>query len=397
MVLLDYPFVSDLLKETLVQNQFPVIATTEAMSLMIGHKVNWISSEAAIEKLQEEPLTPVYTNSENSISWIQQNLPDSPLLEKVKVFKNKFSFRELVKEMYPDYFFEKVHLSALSTMDVSNLTFPFIIKPVAGFFSIAVHKVDNASDWPEIVSKIQKQIQKSSGLYSNEVVNQTEFIIEEYIPGDEYAFDCFFDAKGKPVITNILHHHFASETDVSDRVYSSSEEIILRMKPAMMGFLEGIARKIALRNFPLHIEVRETEEGKIIPIEVNPMRFGGWCTTADLTWFAYGFNPYAYFFKSLEPDWESIFENRKNKIYSLILLDNQSDIPQEDIAYFDFDLAASDFERPLHVRKVNMDKYGVFGFLFTETSKRNEKELVDILHSDLEKYMVLKSTGAPAE
>jgi antirestriction protein len=120
------------------------------------------------------------------------------------------------------------------------------------------------------------------------------------------------------------------------------------------------------------------------------MRFGGLCTTADLTWFAYGINSYEYFFNSKKPDWNKVFEERKDKKYSLILLDNQSDVAQEDIAYFDFDAIAKDFEHPIHVRNVNMDKFGVFGFLFTETSKGNERELEEILHSDLKKYMVLK-------
>lgn len=390
MILLDYPFVSDFLKETVSRNHFPVIATPEAQSIMDGYAVNWIQSEEAVKIIQENPITPVYTNSENSIAWIQKYLPDSPLMEKIRVFKNKYQFRKLVQAIYPDYFFQSATLQELENMDISNFPFPFIIKPAVGFFSIAVHKVDKADDWSATVQTIKQQIQKSSMLYPDTVVSQTEFILEGYISGEEYAFDCYFDAEGQPLILNVLHHVFKSEVDVSDRVYSSSEEIIQRLSPAIMEFLEGIGKEIDLRNFPLHIEIRETAPGKIIPIEVNPMRFGGCCTTADLTWFAYGINSYEYFFQSSKPDWEQVFAQRKDKQYSLILLDNQSDVPQEAIAYFDFESLARDFENPLHIRKVNMGQFGVFGFLFTETSKGNEQELTNILHSDLTKYMVLK-------
>lgn len=390
MILLDYPFVSDFLKETLVSRQFPVISTPEAQAIMKGHAVNWISTADAVKKIEENPLTPVYTNSENSIAWIQKYLPDSPLMEKIGIFKNKFRFRQLVKELYPDYFYQAAQLDELAQMDTSRFPFPFIIKPAVGFFSIAVHKVNRPADWSATVSKIKQQIEKSSSLYPATVVSQTEFILEDFIGGEEYAFDCYFDAQGRPVILNVLHHVFKSEVDVSDRVYSSSQEIIQRLSPAILEFLEGIGQRIDLRNFPLHIEIRETEPGKIIPIEVNPMRFGGWCTTADLTWFAYGINSYEYFFQSKRPDWEEVFAERKDKQYSLILLDNQSDVPMESIAYFDFEALAKDFEHPLHVREVNMGQFGVFGFLFTETSKGNERELTEILHSDLTKYMVLK-------
>lgn len=390
MILLDYPYVSDFLKDTIVQNQFPVIATSEAIAIMEDRPANWISEQEAVAQIRQNPLLHLYTNSENSIAWIKQHLSDTSLPEKIETFKNKFRFRQLIQEAYPDYFFSGAQLSDLRQMDVSTFKFPFIIKPAVGFFSIAVHKVDKVEDWPAIVGKIEEQIKKTSNLYPQEVVSDTEFIIESYIKGEEYAFDCYFNEKGEPIILNVLHHVFMSEADVSDRVYTSSKAIIERLSPAIMEFLHLVGNKIDLRNFPLHIEIRETAPGKIIPIEVNPMRFGGWCTTADLTWFAYGINSYEYFFKSQKPDWEKVFKGRENKKYSLILLDNQSDVPQEAIACFDFDALAKDFENPLHVRKVNMDKFGVFGFLFTETSEGNEKELDEILHSDLKKYMVLK-------
>lgn len=390
MILLDYPYVSDFLKDTIVQNQFPVIATKEAISIMEGQLVNWISEQEAVVQIRQNPLIPIYTNSENSIAWIKQHLSDTYLPEKIEIFKNKIRFRQLIQEAYADYFFCAAQLSELRGLDISAFKFPFIIKPAVGFFSIAVHKVDKVEDWPAIVGTIEEQIKKSSSLYPQEVVSNTEFIIESYIQGEEYAFDCYFNEKGEPSILNVLHHVFMSEADVSDRVYTSSKAIIEGLSPAIMEFLHLVAKKIDLRNFPLHIEIRETAPGKIIPIEVNPMRFGGWCTTADLTWFAYGINSYEYFFKSQKPDWEKVFKGKENKKYSLILLDNQSDVPQEEIAYFDFDALAEDFENPLHVRKVNMDKFGVFGFLFTETSEGNERELEEILHSDLKKYMVLK-------
>ena len=390
MILLDYPYTSDFLIDTVVKNQFPVVATKEAKEILRGRNANLISEEAAIAWVRSNPLSPVYTNSENSIAWIQQNLKGSALPGKIEAFKNKFKFRELIQKAYPDYFFKSASLSELINLDINDFKFPFIIKPAVGFFSIAVHKVDKPKDWPSIVSKIEKQIEKTKSLYPKEVVSNSDFIIEEYIRGEEYAFDCYFDEKGEPVILNVLHHVFTSEYDVSDRVYSSSQEVIDRLYQPIMDFLQMIGSKIDLRNFPLHIEFRETEPGKINPIEVNPMRFGGLCTTADLTWFSYGINSYEYFFNSKKPDWEKVFENRKDKKYSLILLDNQSDIAQEDIAYFDFEAIAKDFEHPIHVRNVNMDKFGVFGFLFTETSKGNERELEEVLHSDLKKYIVLK-------
>ncbi|MBW3469444.1 ATP-grasp domain-containing protein [Arthrospiribacter ruber] len=388
MILLDYPYTSDFLKETIVQFQLPVVATVPAKEIMGDLKVNWISERDAVISLRDKPDSKVYTNSENSIEWIEQNTQGTGIPEKIRIFKNKYAFRELIKEAYPDYFFSKLDLGDLDNLVLSSVRFPFIIKPIVGFFSLGVHLVSKAEDWPSIKSKIRSEMEATKALYPKEVVDNTAFVLEEYIEGEEYALDCYFDENGDPVILNVLHHVFKSMDDVSDRLYSSSEKTIRSLEKPILEFLAVISSKIGLRNFPLHIEFR-MKSGKLIPIEVNPMRFGGWCTTADLTWYSYGINSYLSFFESQRPDWNKIFEIRQEKTYSLILLDNNSGIPFEEIAYFDFGLLAKDFERPLHIRKVHMEKYGVFGFIFTETGKGNEQELQRILHSDLRSYIKL--------
>ncbi|EOZ95602.1 hypothetical protein A33Q_2964 [Indibacter alkaliphilus LW1] len=390
MILLDYPYTSDFLKKTILDQQLEIIATPHAREIMGEVQANWISEADAAMRIQINPLTKIYTNSENSIAWIQKNTKGTGLPEKVELFKNKYLFRALIQEGYPDYFFAKASLEELENLELADLEFPFIIKPIVGFFSIGVYRVSEPSEWKSTVAKIKSEIRKTQELYPREVVDNTQFILESYIEGEEYAFDCYFDEYGKPVLLNVLHHVFKSSEDVSDRLYSSSEEIIVSLKNSVFEFLDLVASKVELRNFPLHIEFRMTDQGKLIPIEVNPMRFGGWCTTADLTWFSYGINSYLHYFKSLKPDWEKIFATRKDKKYSLILLDNQSGIDFEHIESFDFEKLAAEFENPLHIRKVNMEKYGVFGFLFTETSKGNEGELHKVLRSDLKEYIIQK-------
>ncbi|MCK4879045.1 MAG: ATP-grasp domain-containing protein [Bacteroidales bacterium] len=56
------------------------------------------------------------------------------------------------------------------------------------------------------------------------------------------------------------------------------------------------------------VELRVDAEGVIIPIEINPFRFGGWCTTADLLGIATGFSPYEFYLKNQRPDWEEVLK-----------------------------------------------------------------------------------------
>ena len=390
MIAIDKPYVSNFLKNTIIDNNFPVIDTPAAREILANDSLNWISETEAKLTKEHNPNTRLYTNSENTISWIEKNVDSPQLLRQIQFFKNKIKFRELISDYYPDYFFKGITLQDLRSLDTNKLKFPFFIKPAVGFFSIAVHRVNNIEEWYKVLDLIDTELEETKDLYPTEVINTNDFILEEFIPGEEYAVDCYFDKEGKPVILNILHHIFSSEKDVSDRVYSTSKEIIEENIENVQTFLELIGDKANLQNFPMHVELRIDSERNINPIEVNPLRFGGFCTTGDLSWYAYGINSYEYFFYSKKPDWKEIFKGREQKKYSIIVLDNNSGIKESDIESFDYGLLAKDFEKPLDIREIDFNKYLTFGFVFLETRYDNEQELKQILKSDLRKYIQLK-------
>jgi hypothetical protein len=105
---------------------------------------------------------------------------------------------------------------------------------------------------------------------------------------------------------------------------------------------------------------------------------------------AFGLNSKECFLKNTRPDWAQIFNTRKTKKFSIIVLNNNSGIEEKDIAGFDYELLLKDFGKPLSLRKVDFRKYLVFGFLFVETIIGNEEELIQILTADLRKYISLK-------
>ena len=391
MLLIDKPFASDFLIKTIKENKFPIIITEASKSMISDESLNWISEKKAINRYKKEKDLLVYSNSENAISWIEKNLSFSKLPSQIQLFKNKILFRELLKDAFPNYFFKGVKLSELPKLDITTLKFPLILKPAVGFFSLAVHKVDNALEWQTVLANIEQEIESFKGMYPKEVVDVSDFIIEQYIEGEEYAVDCYFNKNGDPVVLNVMHHIFSSDKDVSDRVYSTSKEIIEKHEPKIKAFLKIVGEKAQLKNFPMHVEIRVDSNNNIIPIEINPLRFGGWCTTGDMSYFAYGFNSYEQFLYQKAPNWNAIFETRKDTLYSLIVLDNNSGIKEKDIAYFDYELLLKDFKTPLNLRKVDFRKYAVFGFLFIETSKENKTEINTILASNLRKYITLKN------
>ena len=392
MFLVDKPFLSDFLIDTIRDNNFNIIATKVARELIKDDSLAWIDEDKAVSIIKNNPQIPIYSNSENALNWIEQNLGESELSNKIKILKDKFKFRELIKELFPEFYFKKIRAEEISALSSKDLTFPFVIKPSVGFFSIGVHIVKNEEDWTKAKKELHPEKLKS--IFPENVLNTTNFIIEEFIQGEEYAIDYYYDATGKVVLLNVLHHIFSSGTDTSDRVYSTSKEIIGKHKTGFESFLNKIGERLTLKNFPAHAEVRIDENGKITPIEINPLRFGGLCTTGDLLGVSLGFNSYKCFYENRKPDWEQIFKGKEDKIFSIVILNNNSEIEPDDISSFKYSDLENDFENPVMIRKLDIKEFPLFGFVFTETSYGNEKELNDILTSDLKKYITTRDNFA---
>jgi hypothetical protein len=247
MFFLDKPYVSDFLKSTLKENLIPVVGTESLKELDLGEGLNIISEEEAIKLAKKSHNLSLYCTSENSIGWIAKNLDFCEIPNKIELFKDKIKFRKLIK------------------------------------------------------TSLKEEVKQSLGLYPLEVINVKEFIIEECIEGDEYAVDVYFNALGEPVILNILEHIFFSDSDVGDRIYSTSREIIEKNLEEFTSFMKDIGKLAQIKNFPLHVELRR---------------------------------------------------DKKDELYSIVVLDNSTGVSTSKVKSFDYEKLLSKFEEPLELRKI---------------------------------------------
>lgn len=389
MIFVDKPFVSDFLKKTIADNGFPVVLTDVAKALGFGGSKNSIDEASAVKQILGSHNPRLYATSENAIGWIARHLSATGLPEKIDLFKDKARFRSLIKPLFPDFYFQEVPLETLDDLSGEDLPMPFIIKPTTGFFSMGVYKVSAIEEWQPVKMALHAEISRVKALYPKEVLDTTTFIVEQCVEGDEFAVDAYYDADGIPVILGIFKHIFSSGEDVSDRVYMTSKDIVEANLGPFTGFLRDIGALAGVKNFPVHVEIRRDDAGTIVPIEINPMRFGGWCSTADMTCLAYGFNPYVYYFSQKRPAWDELLKDKGGKLYSIIVLDNSTGVDAGHIDAFDYERLLSGFERPLELRKMDYRAYPVFGFLFAETSPANFGELERILTSDLNEFITV--------
>lgn len=385
MVILDTQYVSRELGEYLASSRMPVLrnqAALEAGGESRFHLVSEAEADALLAAGER-----VYTSCENSLSWVLAHAVDKSLLDGIALCKDKAAFRRMLASIYPDFFFREVPVHELDALDFSTLKTPFILKPSVGFFSVGVYTIADEKDWQAALADIRKNTAAWQESYSQSVVGTSSFILEEYIRGDEYAVDFYYDSEGKAVILNILRHEFASFEDVSDRLYLTSADIIREHLEGFTAFFDAMNMQMKARNLPLHLELR-VDKGRIVPIEANPLRFAGWCVT-DLSLYAWGFHTYDLFLRDVRPDWDSILEGREGRLFSAIILDPPADLekPLKE-AEFRYDRLCADFQKVLELRRIDYRNGGpVFGFLFAETRADERSELDRILVSDLREYL----------
>ncbi len=383
MIILDKPYVSKEIKAYLDKSQTPVLKTELALAENNGHNFNLLESEKFAQLFTKN--SRLYTLSENSIAWIKDNIDNKALIEAIELMKDKYLFREKVSSLYPHFFFKRLSLDKLESTKIEEKQFPLILKPIVGFFSANVYVLNNKDDYAQAVKNIKENLGHWQKLYPSSVIGENEFILEEYIDGDEYAVDAYFDEEGRAVVLNILRHEFTAQEDVSDRLYYTSKEIIEEKLALFESYLNKVNEILQIKNFPFHVEIRINTKDEIVPIEFNPLRFAGWNCT-DISLFAFGFHTYDYYLNNIAPNWNKLLQGKDNILYSLIILTKPASYTKEMI--FDFDLFKKDLSNILCLRELDYTKdENPFAFVFAQTPLSSKEELDKIARSDLTEYL----------
>jgi hypothetical protein len=388
--ILEEPYVSDLLAATVAELGLPVLRTPIAERRLPGPAATLLRDDASFSAAARMPGARLYSNSENAIGWIAAHLAGSDLPRQIALFKDKVAFRDLVADLYPDYRYAGVPADELHAFDPARLRAPFIVKPAVGFFSLGVHVVASAAEWPAVVGQIECEVEALVHLYPEQVLDLDHFVVEEIIEGEEFAVDAYYDADGAPVLVNAYAHLFSSADDVSDRVYMTSAETVARLGPPAVEFLTEVGRRARLADFPVHTELRIDGAGRVAPIEVNPMRFGGWCAT-DLAHFAYGVNPYRCYLRNERPDWVRITGETAGRTTALIVSDLPASVDLAAIASVDYEGFAARFDKVLELRPTDFNRYPVFAFTFVEVPSGDLSELHAVLGADLREHLRMVS------
>ncbi|KON90578.1 hypothetical protein AF331_09405 [Rossellomorea marisflavi] len=334
----------------------------------------------------------VLTNSEACLQRLNEWAPQHPFTRISQMVKQKATFRAMLSDLFPDYYYQLVSLQELRSMPKEILPFPLVIKPNKGYSSVGVKLVQDHSEWDRSVAELYGELTLSKGVYSESVVDQDEIIIEKWIDGEEYAVDCYFDHEGKPVILNILKRMFASSTDTSDRMYYTSTSIVAEVFHEVEEFLHKLSGMLEVSHYPFHLELRRSEAG-MMAIELNPLRFAGAGTT-DISTHAYGINGAEAYMLNERPDWSEILTRSDDRLYGFCCIELPVDIVKQDLHSFDHEALKERFTDILEYRNVESSDDQMLSVVFFRTSSM--EEVHDLLHIELNPYITEKKVGVPS-
>lgn len=390
MIIVDEPFVAPVFADWLEETQHPVLENGMARRLAAeGCSLNLVDDAACARAVEGGER--LYTASENALSWVSEHVDSASTRRAVSAFKDKALMRELLAPLCPGIFYRRVPADDLRALDYEELPRPLVLKPSVGFCSVGVYVVEDRAQWEAALDDIERNAETWRAWYPESVIGESEFIVESYISGQEYAVDAFYDEDGRAHVLNVFQHDFAGPDDTSDRLYFTGASVVRTWAPRFEKWLTQANEQIGARAFPVHVEVRvqQPEDGsgepRIAPIEFNPLRFAGLCGT-ELAYFAYGFHTYDYYLNDITPDWDKILAGKEGKLYCMCLLPAPADLPEG--VRFDADGFVRPLSRLLACYEFDPRAVGSYAFVFCETDEGDSSERRYLLTEDLERHVV---------
>ena len=379
MVILERPFVSDLMVETLEKNNIPVLKNEMSEQRVANGRV--LSDQEFCEEFKKTGK--LYTVSENALGWIYEHIEDKRFLDSISIVKDKAAFRSICRGIYPDFFFKELNINEMKNIDINSIVFPCVIKPSVGFLSKGVFVVHDEKEYQAAVDSLLNDFAKAGDGFPEFVVGKSRFLIEEYIRGEEYAVDTYFDENETPVILNIFHHKFMNESDTSDRLYLTNKGLFDQYEEPFTRFLVNLNKTLHLKNFPMHIEFRYDGK-KAVPIEINPLRFTGFCLN-ELQVFISGQHPMLSFLRGKHVSKEEMWQGRENYTYAFGVLEMPASKEEKN---FNEEKFRADFQDVLDVRRVPDRSAGVAATVFVRTETANILDLDRIMSLDMREYVI---------
>jgi hypothetical protein len=309
--------------------------------------------------------------SEATLESVLQRLDDKITKRAIESMKDKHLFRELLQEDYPALKYRYINYDDIRKLKIAGRK---VMKPVKGCFGTAVKLVDEDSDLDRVADEIKTEMGRNASVLSDSVLSQSEFILEDFIDGEEYAVDMFYDSKGKPHIVNIYYHPLPKHEAYLHMIYYTSKSIFEQLYEEAMKFFIRLNAKLGVKNIALHSELKLSDI--LIPIEINSMRFGG-MGLGNMVYHSMQVNPYQHFIMEQSPDWEAIWDKFPTSNFVYFIAYNGTNV-DKNTQQPDLEKLESSFTRILNRTIFDYRKQLAFGVYTLDETLENIDRLREI-------------------
>ncbi len=261
----------------------------------------------------------VIITSEAVLDTVNKKTVSKNKLKTTKLLKDKVLFREAVATIFDDYTFFSATIDELPTL---NITKKMVVKPRKGFFGTAIRIIDEKSDLQNIANSIKAELTTNKKVFDDTILSSDSLLIEDFIEGEEYAVDMFYDEKGTPQILNTYYHPKPNNEAYIHMLYCSSEKIHNRIAKKVIDFFEKLNNTLQVKNYAIHGEFKLNKDS-LIPIEMNPLRFGG-MGLGNMSFYTMDINSYECLLNRTAPNWEKIWNTpvHKDAVYNFMIAYN---------------------------------------------------------------------------
>jgi hypothetical protein len=329
------------------------------------------------EQLQQSSMrlrtgSKIYSPTESALDAIMQHSDDQRFCNAVHSLKNKAQFRQLMQTLYPDFFFQTISLDELPHIALDRSR-KYIVKPVKGFFGTAVKEISPETDLHALHAEIAAELQQNSQYFSSTILSRDQLIIEQYASGEEIAVDMYFNEAGEPEILNIYHHPFPQKQSYFHVLYYTNKALFDTYLAPVKAIFAALNKELKITNFPIHAEFK-VDGQTIVPIEMNPLRYGGF-GLADLTFHGFNINPFTAFFENRSIDWDAIWQEHGDITFGWVLAYNGDAIDPHTHAplHAEFQDALG---TTLHYIKMDHRQHPVFAMAYVKRDSLDELEFL---------------------
>ena len=321
----------------------------------------------------------VCVTGEYSIETVLNKLDDARR-NAIEALKDKFKFREILKDIYPEYQYRFVKAQEIKNIKIDKKS---VIKPVRGCFGTAVRVVEPDTNFEILSKELEAELIKNSKVYSDYTLSKEDFILEQYISGEEYAVDMFYNSTGEPCIVNLYHHPMPENKAYLHMAYNSSKAVFDEIYTKVKVFLSELNKLLRVKNFAMHAEIKVLD-GELFPVEINTMRFGG-MGLGNLVYYSLEINPYTCFVNDCEPHWENIWKGKENVVFTFFIAYNGANKPVDKYKP-NREKLKQQFTEVLHEHPFDHQKQLAFGIYFLKETEENISKLLKIEFDDFFEY-----------